>query len=311
MGADISVILPARNEGARIGQTIRSIARARSKQTRVEFIVIDDASTDGSSASLLSAVPKLLEEPRIDIRMCRLDEHSGTYRSRNMGAELASSDVLFMTDAHVRFSPGWDDVVLSNLQSDRIVCGVSVDERANTRGYGCRLLVPFMGATWNDEPPGRTAPVQIAPCHATALSRDLFGRLGGYDSEMQYYGGGEPEFSVRAWLHGAEIVLVKDLEVRHHFRTDEERDRFLDEVRPFSVRNRMRFGLLYLSEPGCMQMLAYYAREYPELIQDALSDTDKSDVWERRADLEQSCQYPFDWFVRRFDLRNEDGAEVI
>jgi glycosyltransferase involved in cell wall biosynthesis len=311
MGADISVILPARNEGSRIGPTIRSIARARSAQTRVEFVVVDDASSDGCTASLLSAIPKLLEEPRIDIRICRLDEHSGTYQTRNAGAELASADVLFMSDAHVRFSAGWDTVVLRHLREDRIVCGVTVDEQKNTRGYGCKLMVPFMGASWNEEPAEPVFPIQIAPCHATALTRELFERLGGYDSGMLYYGGGEPEFSVRAWLHGAEVVLVKELEVRHHFRGAEELDQFLDEVRPFSLRNRIRFGLLYLSELGCLQLLAYYAKEYPEFIQEALTRTDESDVWERRAQLEQSRRYPFDWFVQRFGLRNEAGGEVI
>jgi len=219
--------------------------------------------------------------------------------------------VLFMSDAHVRFSPRWDEVVLSHVEPGRIVAGVTVDDRANTRGYGCRLTVPFMGASWNEEPSAPVAPVQIAPCHATALTKELFMRLGGYDTEMLYYGGGEPEFSIRAWLHGAEILLVKELEVRHHFREADELDRFLDEVRPFSVRNRIRFGLLYLSENGCNQLIDYYASEYPELIEDVLNDTNETDVWERRAQLEQSCQYSFDWFARRFDLRTETGEQVM
>ena len=99
MRPDISVLIPARNERSRIAPTIQAIARARSTDARVEFVIVDDASTDGCIANLVSAVPRLLEEPKIDIRVCRLDQHSGNYRARNQAAALASADILFITDA--------------------------------------------------------------------------------------------------------------------------------------------------------------------------------------------------------------------
>ena len=60
---DISVVIPAHNERSRIASTIHSIARARTSGARVELVVVDDASTDGTVANLVSALPRLLDEP--------------------------------------------------------------------------------------------------------------------------------------------------------------------------------------------------------------------------------------------------------
>jgi glycosyltransferase involved in cell wall biosynthesis len=308
---DISVILPAHNESCRIAPSIASIARARTTGQRVEFIVVDDASSDGCIANLIAVVPELLEEPEIDIRVSRIDERSGVYRTRNLGASLASAEVLVMTDAHVRFSRGWDELVLEHLQPRWILCGTTTEDGTDFHGYGCELLVPFMGTRWNEDSPGELAAVQVAPCHATVIPRLLFEQLGGYDPGMLYYGGGEPEFSLRAWLHGAEIRQLSTLEVEHHFRAEEEVPAFLAGMRRYTVHNRIRFGLLYLSEAGCMQLLGYYSRAYPAQFQTAMRMINASDVWERRELLEAEREYPFEWFVSRFGLRNQIAGEII
>jgi glycosyltransferase involved in cell wall biosynthesis len=308
---DISVLIPARNERSRIAPTIQAIARARSTEARLEFIVVDDASTDGCMENLVSAVPRLLEEPRIDIRVCRLPQHSGNYRARNQAADLATSDVLFITDAHVQFCNGWDQHVLDNIHHNRILAGTVTQKGTPFRGYGCRLLVPLMGTSWNRESAGSLAPVPISVCSATVITRDLFDRLGGYDSSMLQYGAGEPEFSVRAWLQGAEVYSLPQLEVEHEFKARDQFASFLAGVRLHWVHNCIRFGLLYLSEAGCMQMLRYYARAFPAVFQSAVDLVHQSDVWQRRALLESRRQRSFDWFVGRFSLKDQIGGEIL
>lgn len=310
MRPDISVVFPARNEKSRIAPTIQAIARARTTGARVEFVVVDDASTDGCIENLVAAVPQLLDEPKIDVRVCRLDRHAGIYRARNEASRLASADILFITDAHVEFSDGWDEKVFDHIRPNRILAGTTTQEGTGFHGYGCRLLVPFMGTHWNRDPLPGPAPVSVAACSATVIYRDLFDKLGGYDEAMIMYGAGEPEFSVRAWLHGAEVHAVPDLEIRHEFKTRDELSKFLAGVRPFWVHNCIRFGLLYLSEAGCMQLLRYYSRASP-FFQNALKMIEKSDVWERRAYLEKQRQRSFDWFVSYFGLKNQVGGEII
>ena len=179
------------------------------------------------------------------------------------------------------------------------------------RGYGCDLLVPFMGTLWNYGPVDEVAYVPVAPCHATVITRKLFNRLGGYDSGMIFYGAGEPELSVRAWLHGAEVVVVRDLQVEHEFKPAGELERFIGEVRPFWVQNCLRFGFLYLSDLGCMQMLRYYSRAFPVVFPEALHQVNESDVWDRRRFLEQRRERSFEWFVEYFGMTNQAGGEII
>jgi glycosyltransferase involved in cell wall biosynthesis len=307
----ISVLIPARNEQARLAPTIRSIARARTTGARVEFVVVDDASTDGCIENLISAVPELLGEPEIDIRVCALDEHSGIYRSRNRAAAIASGEIFFITDAHVRFSTGWDAYVFEHTRPNRILAGTTTEGASGFRGHGCRLLVPFMGTAWIKESLEGLRPVPIAACSATILPRELFERLGGYDEGMMHYGGGEPEFSVRAWLKGAEILALGDIEVQHEFKSKGNLLQFLSRVRPSWVHNCIRFGLLYLSELGCMQLLRYYSRAFPAAFPNALKMIAAGNVWERRAFLEGHTERTFDWFVAHFGIKNQIGGEII
>jgi len=49
MGAELSIIIPAYNEELRLPATLSSIAAyTRSSKRKIEVIVVDDGSTDGS-----------------------------------------------------------------------------------------------------------------------------------------------------------------------------------------------------------------------------------------------------------------------
>jgi glycosyltransferase involved in cell wall biosynthesis len=308
---DISVVIPARNEGARVAPTIQSIARARNTNARVEFVIVDDASNDDTVANLVAAVPDLLKEPKIDIQVHRVEEHTGIYKARNHAAHFATGEILFGTDAHVRFSEGWDELALHYIAPDRILSGTTVQSGSPFRGYGCDLLIPFMGTSWNNGPVDQVAHVPVAPCHASVMTRELFHRIGGYDSGMLLYGGGEPELSIRAWLQGADVMVVGDLMVEHEFKPKSALTGFIDEVRPLWIHNCIRFGFLYLSELGCMQMLRYYALQFPELFPEALRRVNESDVWQRRTFLEGKQQRSFRWLVDYFSMKDQAGGEIF
>jgi glycosyltransferase involved in cell wall biosynthesis len=308
---DVSVLIPARNEGTHLASTIQAIARARTTPARVEFVVVDDASSDETVHSLVASVPDLLKEQKIDIQVHRLDEHAGIYQTRNHAANFATGEILFGTDAHVRFSEGWDELVLTYTGKNRILSGTTVEPGSPFRGYGCDLLIPFMGTSWNNGPVDGVAHVPVAPCHATVIPRELFRRLGGYDSGMILYGAGEPELSIRAWLQGADVMVVSDLLVEHEFKKNNVLADFLHEVRPFWIHNCIRFGFLYLSELGCMQMLRYYSLEFPDLFPDALQRVNESDVWQRRAYLEEQQERSFEWLVAYFGMKDQAGGEII
>jgi glycosyltransferase involved in cell wall biosynthesis len=245
------------------------------------------------------------------VHLSRLPSRCGVPRARNYAARLATGDVLFVTDAHVRFPAGWDAIVQEHLRPDRILAGAVSQANTPFVGYGCQLVVPFMGTYWNKEPPPGLTEVQIAACPATVLSRDLFNRLGGYDEGMIMYGAAEPEFSLRAWLYGAEVMLVPQLLVEHRFRPPHERVAFVRGVREHMVGNSLRFGLLYADEDGAFQLLRYYALKFPNLFHQALATVERSDVWRRRTELEAMLARPFSWFVEHFGLKDKAGGEIL
>jgi glycosyltransferase involved in cell wall biosynthesis len=307
MPPDISVLIPAHNEGARLADTINSIAGSRTTDSRIEIVIADDQSDDDTEDHLRAAWPELSRHPRLDVHVSRLDERHGVPRARNHAASLANADILFITDAHVRVSTGWDEQLYRHLDADRVLAGVITEAQTDFAGYGCRLVVPFMGTYWMREPVERPTEVQVAACPATALSRELFERIGGYDDGMLVYGAAEPEFSLRAWLSGAEIVLIPELRVQHRFKPIAERDQFLHRNREYMVHNGLRFGLLYFDQPGALQLLRYYRLKFPNMFDAALARVAHSDVWDRRAALADRLPRRFSWFVEHFALTDKIG----
>ena len=310
MRPHISVVIPARNEGPRLAATIDSIASARTTDARVEVIIADDQSDDDTAGHLRAAWPELSRHPRLDVHVSRLEERHGVPGSRNHAARLANGEILFVTDAHVRFSSGWDELLFRFIDADRVLAGVITAPNSAFVGYGCRLVVPFMGTYWNQAPTDQPVEVQVAACPATALTRELFERIGGYDDGMVIYGAAEPEFSVRAWLYGAQIVLIPELRVMHRFKPRADGRQFIKSVREHMVCNGLRFGLLYLDEPGAMQHLRYYALKFPNLFELAAARVAASDIWMRRKELHANFVRPFSWFVDHFGVTDQFGGKL-
>ncbi|MDF2903521.1 MAG: glycosyl transferase family 2 [Bacillus sp. (in: firmicutes)] len=302
----ISVVIPVRNESHRLIGTIKSILDSRSTNCELEIVIVDDASDDGSVVNLATQTSNAI------IKVYRLDKRVGVPGARNYGTSLADGDIIFMTDSHVRFSQGWDRHVFNNIADNRIIAATICDTSSDFKGYGCRLVVPYMGTWWIKEPPVVNPPfVQIASCAGTVLTKTLFERIGGYDPGMILYGGAEPEFSLRSWLSGAEIVSVPPLKVFHRFKTKPEVELFLKGLRPTMIHNNLRFGFLYLSELASLQMIRHFAMSYPDQIQDAIKLFEDSDVWQRKAFLKKSLRYDFEWFVYYFNLKNQVDQKIL
>ncbi|NDI33558.1 glycosyltransferase [Chengkuizengella sediminis] len=302
----ISIVIPVRNEFDRLVGTIKSIMENGVTACEKEFIIVDDASDDHFYEKIVDEVSEVC------IKVFRLDEHVGIPRARNYGVSKAQGDIIFLTDAHVRFSKGWDSYVLNNIEDNRIIAATICDPKSNLKGYGSHLIVPFMGIRWNQKMDvDRPSFVQVASSAGTVLTKKLFERIGGYDLGMMIYGGAEPEFSIRAWLSGAEIVSAPSLQVYHRFKTIEEISIFLKGLGTNLIHNNLRFGLLYLSELACLQMIRYFAMLYPKRMQDAVKLLQNGDVWDRRAQLNETLSYDFKWFVRHFNLKDQINQEII
>ena len=301
----ISVVIPVRNEGRRLHAAVSSIISGRSSRFPLQIVLVDDDSSDGCCRGLAEAFSWPDHLARVDV--VRLPSWSGIPFARNAGAEAAQAPILFITDANVLFPPNWDIPILERIASNRVLCATIADMDSSFRGYGCSLVIPSMGAEWIRDPRMYGGYVPISPCSGTAITSDLFRRAGGYDTEMPVYGAAEPEFSVRLWLYGADIISMPDLVLRHRFRPAAERQPFLDAISRISLRNYLRFAMLYLDQQRIDQVMHYYSQESPVQFAEALESLPSEAVWQRRRLLEERLPIRFASFVERFGIRDAFG----
>jgi len=86
----ISIIVVTRNEGAELRRTVENLRDTL--PARSEIVIVDDASTDGSTARFRRAV----KAPGI-----------GVARARNLGAAQSKGDILVFADGHIRLDKLW------------------------------------------------------------------------------------------------------------------------------------------------------------------------------------------------------------
>jgi dolichol-phosphate mannosyltransferase len=98
-GRSLSLILPAYNEEACIGQAIAEADEALSRISRhYEILVVDDGSRDGTRAAVLASARKL---PRV--RLLSHPENCGYGAALRTGFEAAAYDRVAFTDADCQF----------------------------------------------------------------------------------------------------------------------------------------------------------------------------------------------------------------
>jgi len=110
----VSVIVPARNEADGIEDCLESLRSCTYPSDRLEIIVVDDFSTDGTAARVKAkqpagAGPPAGEQP---VRLVEMDEATAPtngYKPAAVarGVEAADGDVILTTDADCTVQPGW------------------------------------------------------------------------------------------------------------------------------------------------------------------------------------------------------------
>jgi glycosyltransferase involved in cell wall biosynthesis len=163
----ISVIIPAYNAEQYIGKAIESCL----SQTHApyEIIVVDDASTDGTSAVAESFFPS--------VRVIRLAENMGVSVARNKGVQASTGDWVAFLDADDWFLP--EKLELQQRCADENKDAVLI--------YSGFRILPVCGKESSGwfVPPAKLWPMlrYRCPIHLSSviLRRDAFDCVGGFD----------------------------------------------------------------------------------------------------------------------------------
>lgn len=155
----VSVLIPARDEAARIGPTLEAVLA--SGGVEIEVIVLDDASTD-ETAEVVSRVAECDGRVRLVRGRGPPPGWNGKQRACDVLGRLARHDLLLFVDADVHFAPGG---IASLLRHRRRVHAdlLAVFPHQQTGALMERLLLPlihfvllgylpFPGMRWSRSP---------------------------------------------------------------------------------------------------------------------------------------------------------------
>ena len=231
----ISIVVPAFNEGAGLGATLRSIAAASAaferRQWQVELIVCDNNSTDATADIARAAGARVVFEPINQIS-----------RARNAGAAAASGTWLLFVDADSQPSAELFDDVAAAIAKGRCLAGGSTVTFDNPRR-------DVRAATWTWNTVSRIT--RWAAGSFIFCERAAFEEIGGFNREL--FAAEEIDLSRRlkrlARARGRTMIILH----RHPLRTSDRKARLYTprEMRGFMLRTLLAPGRTLRSADAC------------------------------------------------------------
>ena len=120
----VSIVVISHNERDTLRPTVEAL-RATTAGADVSIVVVDDASSDGSTEWLADGFE--------GVQLVRSEARLGIARARTVGARTATGSVIVFSDAHVIPDPGWLEPLCRELRSVR---GPSGPRGRNSTGIG-------------------------------------------------------------------------------------------------------------------------------------------------------------------------------
>lgn len=203
----VSVIVPVRNAEQYLGDQLSALA-SQSTDFGWEVVLVDNGSTDSSVAvaeefrSLLPALTIVTETSKF-----------GPGPARNSGVREARGEYLLFCDADDLVGAGWLTAMKLALDGAPLVCGEIELDRLNTKQI--KTMRPSQRTT---DFGGQKGFLPAAGTNNLGVQRWLFEAVDGFDES---YGAlSDVDFSYRAQLYGAELVMTRDSVVHYRFRHD-------------------------------------------------------------------------------------------
>ena len=144
----VSILVPARNEEGCIEACIRSLVGQ--KYRRLEVLVLDDQSSDGTALIVQSLIDELPGVQRARLRLLKGSELPPGWIGKNFAcqqlAEQAQGEYLFFTDADTIHAPEMLPAVLSFMRQERVQLLTGQPEHI-LGSPGERLIVPLLNFT--------------------------------------------------------------------------------------------------------------------------------------------------------------------
>jgi len=238
----VTVIVPAYNARRTIGICLRALERQDYPQDRLQVIVVDDGSTDGTSDGY-----HYLKLPG-NFTMIQHAENRGLATARNTGIRNAQGEILIFLDADMEVGRDFIARHVAHYSKPAVIGIVSAIEPAPALPrdkYQRYIYESRRGA--RGVGPGHPLPFQYFIFGMTSVRKSALMQIGGFDVGIRQYGGEDTEMAYRLWrrfplgLYYDPAIKV----VHHHYRSLPQ---VLQAVRDFG-----------------RQVLPYLAKKNPEV----------------------------------------------
>ena len=196
----ISIVIPSYNTPEEHLQVLyRSILAQNYKN--FEVIIVDDCSSRDFY--------DIITDSRF--RVVRMEQNGGPARCRNMGATMASGEMIFFTDSDCELPPDTLCAVAEGIKNDPIIMGNTITKAKTAFGKSVAYL-GFPGGgllgfdkVWRVDAQGYTD--SISSCNL-AVHKDFFLQSGMFDTSFPVAGGEDTYF--------AKKIVAKNQKIRYN-----------------------------------------------------------------------------------------------
>ncbi|CAL1530756.1 unnamed protein product [Lymnaea stagnalis] len=279
-------------------RTVVSILDRSPSHLLEKVILVDDnSSTEDLGANLERELHGLSDL----LVVARTSRREGLVRARLLGASMATSDVIVFLDAHCECNVGWLEPLLFSLKgSQNKVVSPYIDtikaenfefKKSPARlkgGFNWRMEFGWRAASVGDKSWQELDPI-VTPVISGglfAMWREYFTSIGGYDPQLNIWGGENFELSFKTWMCGGSLEIVPCSRVAHVFRVSLPYN-FNGDREKVVMRNLARVAHVWMDDYAD---LFYAAVNLPE-------DLDFGDITDR-VQLRKNLQCrSFKWYL--------------
>lgn len=215
----VSVIIPARNEAGFIGRALDSILAGDYPAGRMEVIVSDGMSTDGTRE-------RVAEYAARDRRVRMIDNPQRiTPAALNRAIDAARGEIIARIDAHAAVAPDYLSRCIKYLESsgaDNV--GGSMRTLAQASGPFAGAIVAAMshrfgvGNSYFRIGAGHGEPRWVDTVFGGCWRREVFDRVGRFNERLER--SQDMEFSLRLKAAGGKTLLAPDVRSDYYARSD-------------------------------------------------------------------------------------------
>jgi len=207
----VSIVVPVQNGESTIQPLLESLQRLDYDKNKLEVIVVDGNSTDGTRDIVKKYPVKLV-----------IERKKGLNAARNAGIKNSNGEIIAFTDCDCMVSSDWIRKIVEDFKDPRVSCvGGSAKGSDNdfVSQYADNSIIPLMPFFEKREELNMIRPFLHHPAGCNmAFRRKAFKEAGCFDEGIQY-GFDDVEFAERICKAGYKMVLDPNVLVWHKHRS--------------------------------------------------------------------------------------------